>query len=55
MSGESEPRRLSSVVVAIGTLAVFALMMFPLYWIVVTSLKKEIEIFRCRPPSFPRS
>ena len=54
MSGESEPRRLSSVVVAIGTLAVFALMMFPLYWIVVTSLKKEIEIFRVPPTLVPQ-
>ena len=35
-------------------LVVFALLMFPLYWIVVTSLKKEIEIFQIPPTLLPR-
>jgi multiple sugar transport system permease protein len=35
-------------------LLVFALIMFPLYWMVVTSLKNEIEIFKVPPTLIPR-
>jgi len=50
----SSSRRLSSVMIAIGMLLVFVAMMFPLYWMVVTSLKKEIEIFKVPPTLFPQ-
>jgi multiple sugar transport system permease protein len=33
---------------------VFAILMFPIYWIVVTSLKHEIEIFKVPPTLLPR-
>ena len=54
MSGRETPRRLSTAIVAVGTFLVFVVMMFPLYWIVVTSLKKEIEIFKVPPTLVPR-
>jgi multiple sugar transport system permease protein len=39
---------------AIITLIIFAVIIFPLYWMVVTSFKKEIEIFQVPPTLFPR-
>ena len=53
MSGRTASRRLSTVMTAAVTVLVLAVMMFPLYWIVVTSLKKEIEIFRVPPTLVP--
>lgn len=35
------------------SLVVLALLVFPIYWMVVTSLKNEIEIFRIPPTFFP--
>ncbi len=46
--------RLSTALVAFGTVVVVVAMMFPLYWMVVTSLKKEIEIFRVPPTLVPQ-
>jgi multiple sugar transport system permease protein len=46
-------RRLATVMVAVGSLLVLVVMMFPMYWMVVTSLKKEIEIFRVPPTLIP--
>ncbi len=53
MSSRTASRRLSAVMTAAVTVLVLAVMMFPLYWIVVTSLKKEIEIFRVPPTLVP--
>ena len=54
MSGRKTPQRLSAAIAAIVTVLVFVVMMFPLYWIAVTSLKKEIEIFKVPPTLVPR-
>ena len=35
-------------------IAIFAVLMFPIYWIIVTSLKREIEIFKVPPTLIPR-
>ena len=53
MSGRTASRRLSTVMTAAVTVLVLVVMMFPLYWIVVTSLKKEIEIFHVPPTLVP--
>jgi len=37
----------------IVSLVIFIVIMFPLYWLVVTSLKPEIEIFKIPPTLFP--
>ncbi len=50
----SHSRRLFGVMITIYMLLVFVAMMFPLYWMVVTSLKKEIEIFKVPPTLFPQ-
>jgi multiple sugar transport system permease protein len=54
MIAPSTSRRLFSAMITIGMLLVFVAMMFPLYWMVVTSLKKEIEIFKVPPTLFPQ-
>jgi multiple sugar transport system permease protein len=54
MSTRAVSRRLSTLMVAAGIVLVLGVMMFPLYWIVVTSLKKEIEIFRVPPTLVPQ-
>jgi multiple sugar transport system permease protein len=46
----SRPRAALRVAAAV---AIFAVLMFPIYWIVVTSLKTEIEIFRIPPTLLP--
>jgi len=42
--------------IALGLLAllVFVVIMFPLYWMVVTSLKNEIEVFKVPPTLIPQ-
>ena len=46
--------RLSAIASCAVSLIVFAVLMFPLYWMAVTSLKKEIEIFRVPPTLLPQ-
>ncbi len=45
---------LGAAPVAVGAALVLAVMMFPLYWMVVTSLKTELEIFQVPPTLVPR-
>ncbi|MGA2481323.1 MAG: carbohydrate ABC transporter permease, partial [Spirochaetia bacterium] len=45
--------RLRSVALGAISIVIFLVVMFPLYWIVVTSLKKEIEIFQIPPTLLP--
>ena len=42
-----------NVILCICSLVIFCILLFPLYWIVVTSLKTEQEIFRIPPTLFP--
>jgi ABC-type sugar transport system, permease component len=46
--------RLRNIALGLFALLVFIVIMFPLYWIVVTSLKKEIEIFKVPPTLIPQ-
>ncbi len=48
------PGRLRSIALSLLAIVAFVLIMFPLYWMVVTSLKKEIEIFKVPPTLIPR-
>ena len=45
--------RLRTVALCAVAIAIFVVAMFPLYWMVVTSLKKEIEIFQIPPTLLP--
>ena len=45
--------RLRSAVLGAVSLLIFVVIMFPLYWMVVTSFKKEIEIFKIPPTLLP--
>jgi multiple sugar transport system permease protein len=45
--------RLRNISLCLVALLVFGLLMFPLYWMVVTSLKTEIEIFKVPPTLLP--
>jgi multiple sugar transport system permease protein len=45
--------RLRSAVLGAVSLLIFVVIMFPLYWMVVTSLKMEIEIFKIPPTLLP--
>ena len=45
--------RLRSITLCAVSIVIFVIVMFPLYWIVVTSLKKEIEIFQIPPTLLP--
>ncbi|MGO9409889.1 MAG: carbohydrate ABC transporter permease [Spirochaetia bacterium] len=49
----SRARRLRTVVLSAVAIVIFVVAMFPLYWMVVTSLKKEIEIFQVPPTLLP--
>lgn len=42
-----------NIILNIAAIAVLVALLFPLYWIVVTSLKTEQEIFRIPPTLFP--
>jgi multiple sugar transport system permease protein len=44
---------LNRITLCAVSLIVFAVLMFPLYWMLVTSFKKEIEIFQVPPTLFP--
>lgn len=45
--------RLRAAVLGAVSILIFVVIMFPLYWMVVTSLKKEIEIFKIPPTLLP--
>lgn len=42
-----------NVFLCIGAILVFCILLFPLYWTIITSLKTEQEIFRNPPTFFP--
>ncbi len=46
--------RIRNLSLCVLALLAFALLMFPLYWMVVTSLKTEIEIFKVPPTLVPQ-
>jgi len=46
--------RLGAIALCVVSLILFAVLMFPLYWMAVTSLKKEIEIFQVPPTLLPQ-
>ena len=54
MKDRTGSRRLPAVMLSVSSLLILVVMLFPLYWIVVTSLKKEIEIFRVPPTLVPQ-
>ena len=54
MKDRTAPGRLSAVMLSVSSVLILVGMLFPLYWIVVTSLKKEIEIFRVPPTLVPQ-
>jgi multiple sugar transport system permease protein len=54
MPAKLAPSRASKIGLSAVAALVFAVFMFPIYWIVATSLKKEIEIFQIPPTLFPR-
>lgn len=54
MAGPKAPKNAGNVAYSVLALLLFALLMFPLYWMVVTSLKTEIEIFKVPPTLVPQ-
>jgi multiple sugar transport system permease protein len=54
MPGRMASGRLRNAAFGIVALLAFAFLMFPLYWMVVTSLKNEIEIFKVPPTLVPQ-
>lgn len=53
MNGRKVSSKRSAVGLSVLSIVVFVILMFPIYWIVVTSLKKEIEIFKVPPTLVP--
>ena len=53
MGGEKKITGRKNVILCILSIIVLCILLFPLYWILVTSLKTEQEIFRIPPTLFP--
>lgn len=54
MDSEDKLRGKQNVIMCILALIILIVLLFPLYWILVTSLKTEQEIFRIPPTLFPK-
>ena len=54
MAVRREYARLRPIILCVVSVLVFIALMFPIYWMVVTSFKKEIEIFKIPPTLFPQ-
>jgi multiple sugar transport system permease protein len=54
MSVRKASDRRADIALSCLSIVLFAIIMFPLYWMIVTSLKKEIEIFQVPPTLFPK-
>ena len=42
-----------NVLLCIGSILILCVLLFPIYWVVVTSLKTEQEIFQIPPTFWP--
>lgn len=51
---EKKVKGSKNVILCIVSILIMAVLLFPLYWIIVTSLKTEQEIFRIPPTLFPK-
>lgn len=51
---EKKVKGSKNVILCIVSVLIMAVLLFPLYWIIVTSLKTEQEIFRIPPTLFPK-
>ena len=54
MDEEKKITGIRNIVLNILSVLLLCLLLFPLFWIVVTSLKTEKEIFQIPPTLFPR-
>ncbi len=55
MDGEKKISGMKNVFLCIVSLAVMCILLFPIYWIFVTSLKTEKEIFQIPPTFWPQA
>ena len=53
MNAEKKLKGKSNALFCVLSLVLLVVLLFPLYWILVTSLKTEQEIFRIPPTLFP--
>ena len=51
MEGEKRLSKKSNILCCIGSILILGFLLFPLFWIFITSLKTEQEIFQ-NPPTF---
>ena len=51
----SKKEKRSQIIAFIIGFAIFAVLLFPLYWMVVTALKTQVEIFEIPTPLWPRN
>lgn len=55
MSQNTGRARLANAALCCASVILFAVIMFPLYWMLATSLKREIEIFQVPPTLIPHA
>lgn len=53
MDAEKNLSKRTNLILCIMSIVIFAILLFPLYWAIITSLKTEQEIFRNPPTFFP--
>lgn len=53
MDGEKKVSKRNNIIFCVIALVILAVLLFPLYWAIITSLKTEQEIFRNPPTFFP--
>ena len=54
MGDEKKLSKKKNIVLCIVSLVILCVLLFPIYWIVVTSLKTEQEIFQIPPTFWPK-
>ena len=54
MGDEKKLSKKKNIVLCIVSLVILCVLLFPIYWIVVTSLKTEQEIFHIPPTFWPK-
>ena len=53
MDGEKKVNKRSNVILSVVSLVILCFLLFPLFWIFITSLKTEKEIFQIPPTYYP--
>ena len=53
MDGEKKVNKRSNVILSVVSLVILCFLLFPLFWIFITSLKTEKEIFQIPPTFYP--